>query len=301
MIEKTAWHCSRFFVVLSAVLVLAQITAASQSPLAEALPKDGEVAGWVKHRSMQHYEGEDLYEYIDGGAEIYHEYGFMQVFVQDYVNEAGKSISVEIFEMTSPASAFGMYTFKTNARDKKIRIGTDGQLADYYMNFWKGSILVTLTGFDDTEKTRNGLQDIAIKIDLKIPAGGDRPRIFLHLPEENLSAQSLKYFTGILGLRNSHPFFNLDIAGFEQGIKGDYSGGFSFFLFRFRGKNESQRALELMNGQKDSRGRRFFVTAHREYLLLVLGEIDRLRADAFFGSARKLIPSESPASPEPWK
>jgi hypothetical protein len=255
------------------------------------LPKDGEVKDWVKHRALQHYEGEDLYEYINGGAEIYHEYGFVQVVVQDYTNEAGKSISIEIFEMASPSSAYGMYTFKIASKGKKIRLGTEAQLADYYMNFWKGPMIVTLTGFDETEETRQGLLDIADKVNSKMARDGDRPSLVYLLPEEDLVDQSLKYFTGILGLRNSHPHFNLNVAGYEQGIKGDYSGGFSLFLFRFGDDDQCQEGFDRMEGQKDRRGRRFFVATHREYLLLVLGEIDFRQAQDIFDKARKKIQS----------
>lgn len=296
MIKKNVLLCSRFLVVLSIILHLTHFRAASQESLTEALPKNDEASGWVKHRSMQHYEGEDLYEYINGGAEIYHEYGFKQVVVQDYINEVGKSISVEIFEMASPASAYGIYTFKTHARGKRIHAGTNAQLADYYMNFWKGSILVTLTGFDETEETRQALLNIATQVDSKIPVSGERPHIVNLLPEENLEAQSLKYFTGILGLRNSHPFFNLKILGFEQGIKGDYAGGFSFFLFRFGGEDECQKGFALMKGQKDSKGRRFFMTTHREYFMLVLGKIGHLRAQEIFDRVREKIQFQGPPS-----
>ena len=288
MIKQTTGRRLIFLFVLS-ILFLALFTAGSQKTIAEALPGDNELEGWKKDRAMQHYEGEALYEYINGGAEIYHEYGFGQVVVQDYISGAGKSISVEIFAMKSPAGAYGMYTFKTHSRGRKVRIGTDAQLADYYMNFWKGPILVTLTGFDETEETRQGLLDIARKVDSNVRGNGEKPGIVSLLPEEDLVAQSHKYFTGILGLRNSHPFFNLNVVGFEQGIKGDYSGGFSLFLFRFGGEDESRSGFELMKGQKDQRGRRFFIATHREYLLLVLGEIDHLRAEKVFERVRKNI------------
>ncbi|MEE8605319.1 MAG: DUF6599 family protein [Candidatus Aminicenantaceae bacterium] len=276
-------------VVLSVILVLAQVTMASQGIRTKALPKDGDVEGWTKHRTLQHYAGEDLYEYINGGAEIYHEYGFVQVVVQDYVNDTGKSVSVEIFEMVSPSSAYGMYTFKTDSKGKRILVGSEAQLADYYMNFWKGPFLVTLTGFDETEETRQGLLNIAEYISSKMPVGRDKPRIVSFLPEEDLVDQSFKYFTGYLGLRNSHPFFSLNIAGFEQGIKGDYSGEFSFFLFRFEGEEEARKGFQSMKGQKDRRGRKLFAATHREYLMLVLGDVDHLWVKQVFDRARKKI------------
>ena len=48
------------------------------------LPADNAAAGWAKDGAPQEFEGEDLYTYIDGGAEIYQEYGFRRVIVQDY-------------------------------------------------------------------------------------------------------------------------------------------------------------------------------------------------------------------------
>jgi hypothetical protein len=275
--------------VLTVILAFPQVVMASQGTLAEALPKNGEVDGWTKHRTMQHFVGGNLYEYIDGGAEIYHEFGFVQVVSQDYVNGVGKSISVEIFEMESPGSAYGMYTFKTDAKGKRISVGNDAQMAEYYMNFWKGPFLVTLTGFDETEQTRVGLVNIARSIGEKIPGGGERPPIASFLPEEDLAGQSLKYFTGYLGLRNSHPFFSLNISGYEEGVKGDYSGNFSMFLFRYRNPNESQKEYSKIKDQKDRRGRNFFAMAYRNYLMLVLGNVDPNRAEQAFDRAREKI------------
>jgi hypothetical protein len=270
----------------------------SQKTIIRALPEDHELAGWKRVRSIQHFIGEALYEYIDGGAEIYHEYGFGEVAVQDYVNEAEKSVSVEIFLMSSPASAYGMYTFKTDAKGKRMAIGTEAKLADYYLNFWKGPYIVTLTGFDETEETRQGLLAIAHKVASRLEGNGERPGIVSLLPEEGLMALSLKYFTGILGLRNSHPFFGLNIPGFEQGVKGDYAGGFSLFLFRFAGEDGSSSGVQSIKGQKDRRGRRFFAAAHREYMMLVMGEVDRPRADKIFDRVRQNLQARLTPSAE---
>jgi hypothetical protein len=276
-------------ILLSLFLVFSQIAWTSQGTLAEALPKEGDVEGWTKHRTQQHYAGESLYEYINGGAEIYHEYGFVQVVVQDYVSETGKSVSVEIFEMISPAGAYGMYTFKTNAKGKWLPVGNGAQLADYYMNFWKGPFLVTLTGFDESEQTQEGLLAIARSVDSKIPAGEKEPRIVSLLPVKDRMPQSLKYFTGFLGLRNSYPFFSLNIAGYLEGIKGDYAGGYSFFIFRFEGEQGSQKAFRSMKGQNDRRGRSLFTATHHQFMMMVLGDVDRIEAERIFEEARNMI------------
>ncbi len=299
MKDRTFSHRSRvlchfhffLFIVLSLLL-------ADQSTLARYFPKSREAGNWKKEGEAQQFVGEALYEYIDGGAEIYHEYGFRQVAVQDYVDPAGTSVSVEIFEMTAPESAYGIYTFKTHKAGRKVAIGDDAQLADYYLNFWKGNILVTLTGFDETQETKNGLLLLAQSIDSRLDLDGKRPRIVSDLPEEDFVSQSVKYFKGILGLRNSHPFFALNIWGFEEGVKADYTKGYSVFLLRFKGSDQSFGQYEQLKkscteypaykvystsgtemfAALDKRTRRFFVSARGAYIFLVLGDIDHLQA-----------------------
>ena len=42
----------------------------AQSDLYKYLPDEDKIEGWKKDGSLQQYKGEDLYLYIDGGAEI---------------------------------------------------------------------------------------------------------------------------------------------------------------------------------------------------------------------------------------
>jgi hypothetical protein len=104
-----------------------------------------------------------------------------------------------------------------------------------------------------------------------------------------LTAQSFKYFTGFLGLRNSHPFFSLDITGFAEGIKGDYSGGYGLFLLRFEDDTDCQNEFERIKNQKDRRGRNLHMATRREYLMLVLGDMDPVRAKQVFERAAQKI------------
>ncbi|MGD2246678.1 MAG: hypothetical protein PVI11_09040, partial [Candidatus Aminicenantes bacterium] len=159
--------------------------------------------GWERDGSPQEYRGEGLYEYINGGAEIYHEYGFMQVFVQDFRSQNGKAVSLEIFEMEDAESAYGIYTFKTNPEDKRLFLGSDAQLSDYYLNFWKGNLLITITGFDEDQETLKALQELAKAVETKIKVQGKRPHLASELPERGLKTTSIKFFQGNLGLYNS--------------------------------------------------------------------------------------------------
>lgn len=292
-----------------AIALVFLASSAFNDSLSRFFPRDGEIGSWKIQRKVQHYTGEALYEYIDGGAEIYHEYGFERMAVQDYINAAGKSVSVEIFEMTTPEGAYGMYTFKTNPEDKAIPLGNEGRLADYYINFWKGTFLVTLTGFDETGETIRGLLTVARGVEAKLKSvdGGHKPAISSILPQDKLEIRGLKYFKGLLGLRSSHPFFNLEITGFEEGIKGDYADGYALFLIRFGGddgcrKNFSRLREEHAESQgyeelgesgaflaQDSRDRPFFVSSLGNYLLIGMGKIDAPKAETILKAIEEKI------------
>ena len=186
------------------------------------------------------------YRLINGGAEIYHEYGFRRVVVQDYRNSEDISISVEIFEMTNPESAYGIYTFKSSPEGKIVSIGADGKLESYYMNFWRDSLLVTLTGFDEDKETVDGLIAIGRAVDKKIRTSKDdqEPYLVRLLPEEGLKKDDLKYVKGYLGLYNLYPFSTKDAFLTSDGIKGMYDQGYEIIILSYPNTEISLQAYK---------------------------------------------------------
>jgi len=207
---------------------------AGQADLALLLPGRAELGTWTPQAAPQVFKGEDLFAYIDGGADIYLEYGFIQVLVQDYRSSAGHEMSLEIFHMTSAESAFGIYTFKTAPGGKEINLGDECRLADYYLNLWKGNFVVTITGLDQETVTTEELLFLARAVGTRITGGAAKPGLAGRLPADGLRPQSLKFFKGLLGLANADRFFAGSVLGFERGIKGDYIPGYSLVLLEFR-------------------------------------------------------------------
>lgn len=68
-----------------------------------------ECSGGVIRRSDR-YEGRALSGYMNGGAELYHEYGFVALSVQEIVMPGGEEITAEVFRMTAPRAAYGIYS-----------------------------------------------------------------------------------------------------------------------------------------------------------------------------------------------
>ncbi len=228
-----------------------------EAPPEDAKPKDGithllpqsdELENWSELFSPQHVVGEDLYSLINGGAEIYHEYGFRQAVNHSYERVDGRSINVEIYEMDGPGSAFGIYSFKTGDEGEPVPIGNDALLESYYLNFWKGDYLVTLVGFDEEPETLEGILELARLIDAKIERGGaTRPEIVRFLPAEGLNASTVVYLKGNMALRNNYEFDPGNIFGVEEGVIGEY-GDSRVFIFSY--ENE-ETAIERFQNAAD--------------------------------------------------
>jgi hypothetical protein len=88
------------------VLLLLIPVFAHPQPAPSLLP--GEGGGHIIR--TESYQGRSLSGYMNGGAELFHEYGFLALSVQVVVVDSAGEITVEIFRMSSSRAAFGIYS-----------------------------------------------------------------------------------------------------------------------------------------------------------------------------------------------
>lgn len=225
------------------LLFMAASASAGQAPenLAGLLPASGEVAGFTPNGTPQAYHGDDLFQMIDGGADIYHEYGFRQVLSAEYLDAHGKTIKLEMYEMESPAAAYGIYSFKVGEGGKPLAIGQEGRIEDYYLNFWKGNMQVTLIGQDAEEETVQGIVALAGAVAARIAQTGERPELADLLLGEPLPFSQARYLRGAIGLMNSYLFDRGNIFRVREGVIGDVEGCRAM-VFRYASDSESAEA-----------------------------------------------------------
>ncbi|MFH1940781.1 MAG: DUF6599 family protein [bacterium] len=278
-----------FLLLLTALLMQCAGQSETQSALSKLLPSENELAGWKPLFEPQTAEGEDLYLLINGGAEIYHEYGFKRAIIQSYENPNGKSINLEIYEMESSESAYGVYTFKTGEKGKRVAIGREALLEDYFLNFWKGSCVVTLIGFGSDDETIQGLMAMAKTIDSKLEDAGKRPALVECLLEDNLEPHRITYLRGNLALFNRYEFDTENIFGLREGVLGDY-GSHKIFVLHYSDESECLHWCEnavnrLQSNPKfsggkheknvfssaDDKGRHIRIEPYRNNIIIVLG------------------------------
>ncbi|MDQ1352246.1 MAG: hypothetical protein QG657_2552 [Acidobacteriota bacterium] len=222
------------------------------------LPQPGDLKEWEPSGEPQYVKGDDLFLLIDGGAEVYHEYGFKQAIAQGFKMKNGRpgnGFNLEIYEMLDPEAAYGIYTFKIAGKGQPLDVGDAGLLEDYYLNAWKGNFLVTVTGFDAGKDTLTGIVEAAKVVMSKIKSTGpaSQPPLVHLLPSEyqdRMKLKFIKYLKGNLALFNQYEFDSRNIFGLRQGVMGDY-GIARLFVFKYENAAESLKWFE--NGKKELR------------------------------------------------
>jgi hypothetical protein len=155
--------------VLCALSVLTLVNCSGEPPgqqdVALFLPAPEKLKGWEADGPPQKFRGDDLFVYMNGGAGKYLSQGFKQLIAQEYRSKNNKNITLELFEMGNQSGAQEMYAAKSGKNGRRVAIGDEALLAEYYLNFRKKYFLVTLTGSDSEKETVDGLLTIASGVD----------------------------------------------------------------------------------------------------------------------------------------
>lgn len=209
-----------------------------EAGIASILPDPGELGMWHQVDPVLIFAGEDLYKFIDGGADIYFEYGFQQVGSAEYQNSKSISIKLEIYEMTSAPAAYGMYSINAGTQGKTVKVGNEGVLNEYYLVFWKDKYLTFISSDDTTGETLEGILILAESIDKNIYAPGKKPKLCETLPKQNLTAN--KYIRGLLGLSSIYDFDAKNIFNVQEGVVGMYRNHRTF-IFKYDSEKDAER------------------------------------------------------------
>jgi hypothetical protein len=270
------------------------LVSGAYAKLPDYLPSAAELKNWEPAGTAQHVKGDDLFLLINGGAEIYYEYGFKQAITQGYKHKDQPSLgfNLEIYEMQNPEAAYGVYTFKTGDAGKSIDVGNEGLLEDYYLNFWKGNFLVTVIGFDSKKETLDGIIRTAKIVNAKIKETGQKPTLLQLLPKGDkfqLKPNGITYLKGNLALFNQYEFDSKDIFGLKEGVVANYKD-FRYFVFRYKDATECQKWFNnakkyLENNPsykdfsikkssfsfKDNKNNPFYIRLRKQYILIIQG------------------------------
>jgi len=177
--------------------------------LRSLLPGNTEMKGWNITSGPQFFAPQNLWEHINGQAEMYLDYGFEGVVAAEYTaQDSPGSMMIEIYRMQSPRHAFGIYAAERSPHDRFIKTGVQGYVSENVLNFWKGLYYVKLTSFQTSPGTRETLMKLAGVIENKIEGACSEPGLFSVFPDTHRIKMSERFipknFLGLSFLKDGY-------------------------------------------------------------------------------------------------
>jgi hypothetical protein len=149
-----------------------------------ALPADGEIPGWSRITEPEHYLVDNLWDYINGQADFFIDYGFVRVDAAEYRNEQeSTSVVLEGWQMGRPQEAFGIFAAERTRGDRPLDIGSGAYLGANVLGFWQGELYVKLTTFEEGPAIEQLLIGLAEEVSSRIPGQKQELEALLLFPE----------------------------------------------------------------------------------------------------------------------
>ena len=151
-----------------------------------------EITGWKQTGEVQTFLPKTLYEYIDGGADLYLTYDFEELKVAEYSNDKKASVTVEVYRQKSPTLAFGVYSQERPSNPSLVSIAAQGYIDENLLNFLSGGYYVKINSYNTGAEDREILRTFAKKVLENLDEKGTLPPILSVFPEEGKNKNSEK-------------------------------------------------------------------------------------------------------------
>ncbi len=170
-----------------------------------------EVTGWKQSGEIQTFQPENLFDYIDGAADLYLSYDFQELKVAEYRNEKKASVIVEVYRHRTPTHAFGIYSQERLANANFIDVGTQGYIETNVLNFLVGPYYVKINSYNTGAEDQDILLTFAKKVSEHLGEKGSLPSVLSSFPEEGKKKNSEKFIAiKFLGYSFLHSAFTAD-------------------------------------------------------------------------------------------
>lgn len=201
-----------------------QIHAESLEVLQTDLPK--QVGRWTAEEDDYTFDPQTLFDYIDGGAEVYRAYNVRQCLSRRYISPDEPTIILDIFDMGSSEDAFGVFTHDMDG--EKIDIGQDGRLRPVWLSFWKNRFFVSIYAEEETPEAEQAVRTLGQEVADRIVGKGARPELLSLLPRAGLQADRIRYLRHPIVL-NFHYYLSdeniLNLSGDTEATLAEYQRG----------------------------------------------------------------------------
>jgi hypothetical protein len=169
------------------------------------------IAGWQAGEEDETYDRDTLYAYMNGGAEVFLAFDFREVFVRRYGRDGADDIVLDVYDMGSPAEAFGV--FSCDREDPAAGIGQDSEFGFGMLRFWQNRFFVTIMTAGENEAADAAILDLGRAVAAELGPDGEPPAMLRLLPKVGLIDDRTSHFHSNINLNNRYFIASENVLG----------------------------------------------------------------------------------------
>ncbi len=194
------------------------------------------------------YGPDNLYEYINGQAPHYLQFGFQAVLVGEYAEDPGAmpDLIVDVYDMDERSNAYGLFMESFPPEEELAPLGNDGFFGQNVAAFWKGPYYVRVTALtaEDQSYTVHAAAEMVAE---RIQDDEDELVEFAAFPTDGLIAGTLSFSkVAAFGLHYMKDTF---LASYEE-----EESVYRLFYCRLETEEEAQELFDTHEEYLESSG-----------------------------------------------
>lgn len=151
-----------------------------------------EIRGFDLSRESTVYDPSNLWDFIDGAADLFVAYGFVDLHIA-YYRADSVEIRAEVYKHDTPENAFGMYSQERSPENTFVDIGVQGYVDDGLVNFLAGPYYIKLSSNSQGGGLRQSMLTIAGSIAGSLRQPASWPPALAFLPVDRKVSHSEQY------------------------------------------------------------------------------------------------------------
>jgi hypothetical protein len=152
-----------------------------------------QLSGWKITQDDPVYDANNLWDAIDGAADLYLEYGFVDLHIARYISSDSIEVKAELYKHASDIDAYGMYSQERDTGYNFIPVGVQGYLQQGVLNFLTGSYYVKLSTYQTGSKAQEAMLAIGKQLSRHVSQNNAMPRLFQVFPGEGKIPNTEQY------------------------------------------------------------------------------------------------------------
>jgi hypothetical protein len=156
--------------------------------LAGLLPNVSSMDGWQIADGPTTYDSETLFEYLNGGAPLYLDFGFEGMVHVRYQlgDDSLSSVTLDVYDMGSDLGAFGLYRSGRPPGDEVRDWGAEGYRSGTVAAAWKGGVSIHAQADDEQPELIEAMEALVEQVANAVVGDTSLPQIIALLPSDGL-------------------------------------------------------------------------------------------------------------------